>query len=324
MGEQDAGEPADALDVSGAIRALRRRVDVSQRELAASSGVPVATVGRIESGYSRDPRLRTVERLVRATGARLAIVDLDGTEPAPLGTDEWRDRAGRRFPPHLDSRPVNRWRRGAAEDVISFLRNRWVRDVFRRDRAGERRCDLFTEIRRLGPGDAELLATLRQQAAELSLAGEPAPRVGPLTHHQALRYLRDPSLRHWIAEDGPGVRTAGGASAARPRRACRRWWSPRSESGRSTGTGWSGRCWPRLCAMRPPEVRSGRSWPSPETRPPPGICAPWASPAAPGARSCSGCRTEANPGPRPGRSVPPGLLQQFDRVPDVPNPVGAP
>jgi transcriptional regulator with XRE-family HTH domain len=203
MGEQDAGEPADALDVSGAIRALRRRVDVSQRELAASSGVPVATVGRIESGYSRDPRLRTVERLVRATGARLAIVDLDGTEPIALATDRWRDRADRRFPPHLDPSPESRWRRGAAEDVISFFRRRWRRDEARRDEAGERRWELFTEIRRLGAADAGVLETLRAEAAEFGFPGGPPPAGPPLTGPQALRYLRDPSLRHWVAEIGP-------------------------------------------------------------------------------------------------------------------------
>jgi transcriptional regulator with XRE-family HTH domain len=189
------------LDLPGALRALRRRADASQRELAASSGVPPATIGRIESGSSPDPRLRTVERLVRAAGARLAIVDLDGTEPVALRTDEWRDRADRRFPPHLDPMPRNRWRRGVTEDVICFRRSRWARDELRRAKAGEGRQHLFTVARRLGPADAGLLARLWADAAEFSFAGEAAPASEPLTGPAALRYLRDPSVRHWVAED---------------------------------------------------------------------------------------------------------------------------
>jgi len=195
-------DPAAPLDLPAVLRALRRRADVSQRALAANSGVPAATVGRIESGASPNPQLRTVERLVRATGARLAIVDLDGTEPEVLDTDHWRDRAERRFPPHLDPRPMNRWRRGRAEDVISFLRRRWRRDYVRRMQDGELRWDAFTEIRRLGPGDADVLATLHAEAAEFSLAGAPAPAGPAVTGPEAVRYLRDPALRHWVAETG--------------------------------------------------------------------------------------------------------------------------
>jgi len=42
---------------------LRRRADLSQRELAIKAGVPHQTVSRIESGATPDPRIRTVERL---------------------------------------------------------------------------------------------------------------------------------------------------------------------------------------------------------------------------------------------------------------------
>ncbi|MPZ27287.1 MAG: GNAT family N-acetyltransferase [Micromonosporaceae bacterium] len=192
-----------ALDLPGALRALRRRADVSQRELAGRSGVPVSTVGRIEAGTSPDPRLRTVERLARAAGARLAIVDIDGAEPTGLATDRWRDKAERRFPAHLDPSPQNRWRRGAAEDVISFYRNRWLRDVSRRDRSGERSWDLFTEIRRLGPGDRPVLAGLCADAGELGFTRRPVPSGRPPDDQEALRYLRDPSVRHWIAEPRP-------------------------------------------------------------------------------------------------------------------------
>lgn len=195
------------LDLPGVLRALRRRADFSQRELAARSGVPGSTLGRIEAGGSPDPRLRTVERLVHAAGARLAVVDIDGTEPAQLSTDRWRDRGERRFAPHLDPGPVNRWRRGAAEDVISFYRNRWLRDADRRDRSGERSWDMFTEIRRLGPGDTAVLAALRADAPELSFGRRWDGREScgrPPSEQEALRYLRDPSLRHSIAAEDRG------------------------------------------------------------------------------------------------------------------------
>lgn len=194
------GAIAEGLDLPGVLRALRRRADLSQRELAGLAGVDHARVGRLEAGEVADPRLRTVERLVRAAGARLAVVDLDGTEPVPE-PGRHQDAGGRRLPPHLDAYPLTRWRGAYRTDVVSFLRNRRRRDEDRRDQAGERRWEMFTEIRRLGPRDLGILATLREDAAELDPAGRAAPGGPPAGEAQALRYLRDPSLRHWIAED---------------------------------------------------------------------------------------------------------------------------
>ncbi|MEH0982004.1 GNAT family N-acetyltransferase [Micromonospora sp. CPCC 205556] len=121
------------VDLAATLRALRRAADLSQRELAERSGVPQATLARIESG-AREPRFGTVERLVRAVGGRIVIsvappgVGLVAVPPVsgPLdeddGTgsgeaeatcslpavphDELRDRAGRRYPAHLDVWPV--------------------------------------------------------------------------------------------------------------------------------------------------------------------------------------------------------------------------
>src|SRR5690606_23601880 len=92
-----AGQAA-GLDLPAVLRSLRRQADLSQRELAARSGVPPSTVASIESGESANPRAGTVYRLVAATGARLAIVTADGSEPVRLTTDDWYDQAGRRFP----------------------------------------------------------------------------------------------------------------------------------------------------------------------------------------------------------------------------------
>lgn len=84
------------------LRALRRRADLSQRELADLAGVPKSTVSRIESGEISDPRFRTVERLARAAGAAVTV----GGELAPVPSEGWRDRADRNYPAHLDVRPV--------------------------------------------------------------------------------------------------------------------------------------------------------------------------------------------------------------------------
>ncbi len=101
-------ESGELLDLGALLRALRRLADLSQRELAARSGVPQSTVARIESGQAVDPRFRTVERLIRAAGSTLGVAapgePVRGVEPAR--DDNRRDEAGRRYPAHLDVRKV--------------------------------------------------------------------------------------------------------------------------------------------------------------------------------------------------------------------------
>lgn len=111
-------ERGGPIEVGTVLRALRRRADLSQRELARRSGVPKSTVARIEADPGVDPRLRTVERLVRAAGGELAVgvatagqrttADGPGTGGAlgPVPHDERRDEGGRRYPAHLDIREV--------------------------------------------------------------------------------------------------------------------------------------------------------------------------------------------------------------------------
>jgi transcriptional regulator with XRE-family HTH domain len=202
----------DRLDLPGALWALRRRADLSQRELAARSGVPSATIGSVESGASPNPAFRTVERLVAATGARVAILDLDGSEPVAPDIDDHLDRACRRLPAHLDPHWVT-WRGTRRLDRWGFVRNRRDRDRYRRMKAREERGDLDYQVRRLGPGDTAVLETLRTDASGLDLAGRAAPDRPPLTTDEAVRYLRDPSQRHWIAEAQTGYRVLGHLAA---------------------------------------------------------------------------------------------------------------
>lgn len=87
------------------LRAARRHVDFSQRELALAAGVPKSTVAAYET-EERDVPARMLARLLGTCGLRLAVVDGFGTvldfpdEPPPL------DRGGRRYPAHLDLRDI--------------------------------------------------------------------------------------------------------------------------------------------------------------------------------------------------------------------------
>ncbi|QSB14453.1 GNAT family N-acetyltransferase [Natronosporangium hydrolyticum] len=152
MTTQGRSEP-EPLDLGQTLRWLRRCADLSQRELAARAGVPASTIARIESGAASDPRFRTVERLVSAAGAALAVT----TEPQPLPTHPYEavpDRRGRHFPAHLEARPVltardwwgawwahwyeiprPRWPRPAPDHTFDLDRER--RDQRRRRACGE-------------------------------------------------------------------------------------------------------------------------------------------------------------------------------------------
>ncbi|SCE75661.1 helix-turn-helix domain-containing protein [Micromonospora chokoriensis] len=106
----DCPDGTGEADLGRALRALRRRADLSQRELAERSGVPQPTLARIESGRAADPRFRTVERLVTAAGGEVAVGVSTApavTGPTPVPHDDMRDKAGRRYPAHLDVWPVH-------------------------------------------------------------------------------------------------------------------------------------------------------------------------------------------------------------------------
>ncbi|HEY3007017.1 MAG TPA: GNAT family N-acetyltransferase [Micromonosporaceae bacterium] len=95
----------EPVDVGAALRALRRRASLSQRELAERARVPQSTIARIEADRG-DSHFGTVVALVRAAGGDVRIVASRGDALEPPPDHEPRDAAGRRYPAHVDVREV--------------------------------------------------------------------------------------------------------------------------------------------------------------------------------------------------------------------------
>ncbi|MFC4146405.1 multiprotein-bridging factor 1 family protein [Micromonospora mangrovi] len=132
-------EPLDTpWPVAGIVRAVRRRADASQRELARFAGVHATTVGRIEAG-TLTPSIAVLRRIIGVVGFRLVVVDDSGRVLKPMrDRADLRDGAERRYPSHLDivtdPEPGEWWadRYGLARPPETFYRDREVRDALRR------------------------------------------------------------------------------------------------------------------------------------------------------------------------------------------------
>jgi transcriptional regulator with XRE-family HTH domain len=117
----------DDFDVIGLVRTVRRRADLSQRELAERAAVSASTVNRIEAG-ALTPSLAALRRILAVAELDLVPVDRDGRLVRPMldHRDDLRDGAERRYPSHLDT-----WY-GLARPPETFHRSRRRRDVQRR------------------------------------------------------------------------------------------------------------------------------------------------------------------------------------------------
>jgi hypothetical protein len=95
-------------------------------------------IGRIESGDAT-PSLGLFQRILRATGLFLAVVDEEGHVIQPMrDRDDLRDGANRRYPSHLDTildpQPGEWWADiyGLAAPPETFSRDRAYRDAKRK------------------------------------------------------------------------------------------------------------------------------------------------------------------------------------------------
>ncbi|MGR7025042.1 helix-turn-helix domain-containing protein [Geodermatophilus sp. URMC 62] len=185
------------LDLPGLIRRIRRRADLSQREIAAATGIPKATVAAAEAG-TRGLDARALARLAEVAGLRLVLVDGEGAEVAPMDGRAVRDEGGRRFPAHLDTRHGDEgWWHGPhrydrTPVIYTFTRHRRRRDERRSVRGGT-------------PEDHQL----------------PRPGDGPAARAAARQAAaRRPARRSWSAGARPASSgrpaTGSAASARRP------------------------------------------------------------------------------------------------------------
>src|SRR4051812_40570436 len=63
---------------------------------------------------------------------------------------------------------------------------------------------MSAKVRRLGPGDEAILTLLAREDADFDLDGRSEP-LEPLAPEEAREFLADPSVLHWIAEEGDEI-----------------------------------------------------------------------------------------------------------------------
>lgn len=97
-------EELPPIDVGAVLRAARQVARLSQRELADELGVSKSTVARLEAGGGASVTL--VDVALRTMGCALVGVGPDGLPLRALTWEPHRDRGGRRYPAHLNVRPV--------------------------------------------------------------------------------------------------------------------------------------------------------------------------------------------------------------------------
>jgi transcriptional regulator with XRE-family HTH domain len=127
-------DPASAA-LSPLLRRIRRAADCSQRELARRLGISATAVAQAETG-TRDLPTSVLVRAAELAGLRVGLLDTDGREVPGMAPDAVRDRSGRHYPAHLDTRYGDQlWWHGQRYTRVrpwyTFDRRRDWRDAFR-------------------------------------------------------------------------------------------------------------------------------------------------------------------------------------------------
>jgi transcriptional regulator with XRE-family HTH domain len=182
--------PIPDFDLSGLLRRIRRRADLSQRELSASLRISKGAVAAAETG-SRGMDARVLAHAAALADLRLVVVDAAGDEVPGMSPNAVRDGAGRQFPAHVDTRYVEE---GWWHDNHHYARRRpWYtfdRERSRRD-ALRRSAGMPDDHQLPRPGDspgeraaARALQYWRRRAGERErafLAGASAGRPDAFT-----------------------------------------------------------------------------------------------------------------------------------------------
>lgn len=184
------------FDLSGFVAAARRHADLSQRDLAARSGVPQSTVAAAES-RARSVQVTVLVRLLDATGLRLAVLDEQGREVQPFDAKSARDNAGRRFPAHLDA--------AHPDDVDPYARRpRYDRPAarragfeWRRGRDARRDRDGATPARHVTAGEVELRRLDRRYGRQPAYWARREGIVGELGVPADVARATDPTPPGW-------------------------------------------------------------------------------------------------------------------------------
>jgi transcriptional regulator with XRE-family HTH domain len=165
-------DPAETAVLTALLRRVRRTADLSQRQLAQRLGLSPTTVAQVETGR-RDLPATLLVRAAGLAGLRLALLDGAGDEVVGMAPDTVRDRGGRHFPAHLDTRHGDEdWWHGSERysrerPWYTFDRDRHTRDHHRIGRGAP------DDHQRPQPGDGpEARARARQDAAWAAYAAE--------------------------------------------------------------------------------------------------------------------------------------------------------
>lgn len=124
------------FDLSAVLRRIRREADLSQRELADRLGLSKSMIAAIERGH-RGLEAGVLARAAQLAGFRLALLDAAGETVTEMSDDTVRDKVGRRFPAHLDTRygDIDWWhgdsRYSREQPWYTFDRVRETRDYWR-------------------------------------------------------------------------------------------------------------------------------------------------------------------------------------------------
>ncbi len=159
----------------GALRRIRRTVDLSQRELAARLQLPQSAVAQAESGR-RDLPVRVLQAAAALARLRLALLDEDGAVVPCMAEDAVQDGVGRRFPAHLDTRyGDDHWwhdpdRYSREQPWYTFDRSRGARDHHRQ------RHGTPVDHQRPQPGDSPAERRAHRQAEASRRRAEEARR----------------------------------------------------------------------------------------------------------------------------------------------------